>query len=131
VPQPVRMQRLCRTAGGQFIKAHASAIGAVCLQTEDVHGLAASELAAADLEIPYAAVLAAAPCAACMPQFRPCCYAALWIMKGLVPDAPELALRVCHPDEWENQVGSAAQHLLASTELAATTLMCITKLVCG
>jgi hypothetical protein len=67
---PVRMQWLCTTVGSEFIKAHAAAIGAASLQAQDVDALAANKLCAAGLEIPHAAVLAAAPRAALLPCRR-------------------------------------------------------------
>jgi hypothetical protein len=99
-----RMHWLCKAAGRQFIKAHAAALGATCLQAENVDVLAASELAPAGLEIPYADVLAAAPRAALVCKDRPRRYAALWIWKGLVPDAPELARSICQPQRWSEHV---------------------------
>jgi hypothetical protein len=59
-----RMQWVCKAAGSEFIKAHAAAVGTVCLQARIVDDLAAEALSAAGLKIPYAAVLAAAPAAA-------------------------------------------------------------------
>jgi hypothetical protein len=95
VERTARMQWLCKAAGSTFIKAHAAAIAAACLQAEEVDGLAASTLGAFGLEIPYADVLAAAPSAARMLGDAPSCWAALWIQKGMVPDVPELARLVC------------------------------------
>jgi hypothetical protein len=123
----VRMHWLCKAAGGECIKAHAAALGAACIQEQNLDVLAADELAAAGLEIPYADVLAAAPRAALVRKDRPCYHAALWIDKGLVPDAPELARFVCQPQPWSEQVSTtvpAAAYASTQALIVTLAIMC-------